>query len=94
MTTRIRHSWFGSAPAILIALGLALALAAAAPAAGGVAPLATLAGAGLLDGLACVGCVAVIVFVSGGTPLGVLALAGAFPAEVAGCLAACVIAAT
>ncbi|MCG6958175.1 MAG: hypothetical protein LJF04_19470 [Gemmatimonadetes bacterium] len=94
MTTRRLTRWFGWAPAALLGFGLALALAAGAPAAGGASSLAALSGAGWLDSLACVGCVAVIVFVSGGTPLGVLALAGAFPAEVLGCLAACVIAAT
>lgn len=94
MITRRYHRWFGPGPAILIMLGLSLALAAAAPVSVGPAAFASLSGAGLLDSLACVGCVAVIAFVSGGTPLGLLAVAGAYPTAVAGCLATCVIAAT
>lgn len=76
----------------LLALGLALAIAAAVPVSGP-ASIASLTGAGLLKSLACVACVGVIVFVGGGTPLGVLAVAGANPDAVAACLTLCIIAA-
>jgi hypothetical protein len=94
MIIRRLHGGIGTTPAILLALMLGLALATIAPTAGAPTTLATLYGAGLLDSLACVACVAVIVFAGGGTPLGVLAVAGAYPTAVAGCLATCVIAAT
>jgi hypothetical protein len=79
--------------ALAVACGLTFAVVLpGAPALGASGGLATLVGAGILDRLACIGCVAGITATAvGGTPLAVLLAASAFPSATAACLTLCTV---